>query len=223
MRLLPPLEGIGIKPGIFKTQGFGEHPEIYGQFGQKGHNGNDYGAPKSTPAIASHDGPVVFDEQKNPAGTFKGYGKFARITFDEDGFTWEVTYGHLERFEGVNRQVKAGDVIGYVDSTGFSTGNHLHFGLRKLLNGQVVDQNNGYSGSIDPEPYLHMDFYKIKGESTIVAFYLNKYYEIATKPEDYAYIKAKFGIPDQFLEIGRDVVDSKKGGQVIVGMTFVSA
>lgn len=148
MKLHLPLEGIGTTPGIYLTQRFGEHPEIYGQFGMKGHNGNDYGAPLGTPIHAAHDGNVNYYDDPN------GYGLNARVFFDEDGFSWETVYGHMQKYEGTARSVKQGDVIGYVNSTGFSTGNHLHFGVRKLLNGSVVDYNNGYFGYLDPTPFF---------------------------------------------------------------------
>lgn len=144
MRLQLPLKGIGTVPGVYKTQGFGEHPEVYSQFGINAHNGLDYGAPKGTPVLASHSGELSFVTQST------GYGKHAFIYDGE----FETVYGHFDSFEGVNRQVKAGEVIGYVDSTGFSTGHHLHFGVRRKINGQVQDYNNGYLGYLDPMELL---------------------------------------------------------------------
>lgn len=243
MRLYLPLKGIGTTPGIYLVQDFGADPiatqdTYYGptlvKKGQHiykvianmdGHNGKDWAAPIGTPIYASHAGRLEFKEDKDKDGRYVGYGMNARIFFDEDGASWDLlNSAHMSKFNGASRDVAAGELIGFSGNSGASTGPHVHgLGIRKIINGQVQDYGNGFLGYLRPDQFIFMDFYKIKGESTIVAFYLNKYYEIATKPEDYAYIKAKFGIPDQFLEIGRDVVDSKKGGQVIVGMTFVSA
>lgn len=126
------------------SQGFGEHPEIYAQFGEAGHNGIDISTALGTPIYAAHDGRVSYFTESG------GYGHYAKITNAE----CETVYGHQQRFEGVNRTVKAGDVIGYVNSTGFSTGNHLHLGLKLLKNGQILNYNNGYHGSINPMPFL---------------------------------------------------------------------
>lgn len=152
MKLTLPLKGIGTVPGIYLTQHFGEHLNDYSQFGMKGHNGVDWAAPLMTPIYAVHDGIIQFLTEETNYGT--GYGKNIRMYFDEDGVTWDCIYGHLDHYEGLPRQVKQGDLIGYVDSTGFSTGNHLHFGIRKIINGAVVDYNNGYFGYIDPEPFF---------------------------------------------------------------------
>ncbi len=185
MRLLPPLHGIGTTPGIYKTQGFGEHPEVYSQFGLKGHNGLDIGAPKGTPILAVNDGRI--EQGSDP----KGYGNFIRLYFDE----YDCIYGHLERFEGSPRNVKASEIIGYVNSTGFSTGNHLHFGIRRLLNGQVVDYTNGYFGYIDPEPFFKMNQAKVVKSKVDGSVY------VAYEMPDLDYLKKKanlegFDIPN---------------------------
>lgn len=148
MKLHYPLNGIGTKPGIYLTQKFGGNAANYSQFGMRGHNGIDWGAPAGTPILAAQDGQAVYAQDPG------GYGNYARVYFDEEGFTYDTVYAHMSRFEGGNRKVKAGDVIGYVGTTGYSSGNHLHFGLRKLLNGSVVDYNNGYLGYFDPQPHL---------------------------------------------------------------------
>lgn len=126
------------KPYI--SQGFGENPQIYAQFGMKGHNGIDIAADTGTPIYASHAGRVRYTTDTS------GYGGHARITDSEK----ETIYGHMSKFEGTSRNVKEGDVIGYVGSTGFSTGPHLHFGIKVF----PINNNNGYSGSIDPMPFL---------------------------------------------------------------------
>src|SRR5215216_603770 len=106
MKLLTPIIGInedgaGTVAGIYRTQNFGENLNDYTQFGMKGHNGIDWAAPKGAPVRAVHDGRVEFGDDP------KGYGKFARLYFDLE-FTWDCIYGHFDRYEGVNRKVKAG-------------------------------------------------------------------------------------------------------------------
>jgi murein DD-endopeptidase MepM/ murein hydrolase activator NlpD len=136
------------------SQGFGSNPHIYVRFNMKGHNGIDIAAPTGSPIYAAHDGMVNYLIDKDSTGKLQGYGNYAEIKVNQDGYTWRTVYGHMSKFEGSNRSVKAGDVIGYVGSTGFSTGPHLHFGIKRSLNGKVVDYNNGYFGAIDPMPYF---------------------------------------------------------------------
>lgn len=134
---------------IYISQLFGMNLNNYTQFGMKGHNGIDIAAPKGTPIFAVHDGKITYGFEAN------GYGNYAKLRFDFDGFTWEFINGaHMNKKEGSDRIVKQGDIIGYVGTTGFSTGNHLHFGYKKLLNGKVLNYDNGYFGSLDPMPLL---------------------------------------------------------------------
>lgn len=128
--------------GQFKlNQGFGSNPQTYKQFGLAGHNGLDFGLPTGTPVVAAHSGKMTtgFDAS--------GYGNFIRIT----GGGYESIYAHLQRFarpSGVN--VSEGEVIGFSNNTGFSTGAHLHFGVRPV----PANTSNGYGGYIDPLPLL---------------------------------------------------------------------
>lgn len=59
-------------------------------------------------------------------------------------------------------RVETGDFLGYCDSTGYSTGDHLHFELKPVgfKNGKMYNllQNNGWYGSVDPAPYMHERF-----------------------------------------------------------------
>jgi len=64
-------------------------------------------------------------------------------------------YWHMKSFSvKVGDEVKAGDPIGFGDNTGFSTGDHQHFGLKPLNEDYSNLLNNGYSGAIDPAPYM---------------------------------------------------------------------
>jgi len=137
------------------TQGFGERPEVYKQFGMDGHNGIDFRAKKGTPVYASHDGFVKF---KDSGST--GYGKHIRIR-DPQGLR-ETVYAHLSAeavFTG--EFVHAGDFIGYSGNTGFSTAAHLHWGYRTLKKGRgdvfnwkVENYDNGYYGWWDVSDYV---------------------------------------------------------------------
>ena len=92
------------------------------------HSGVDYAARYGTPIVAVSDGTVTY------SGRHGGHGKYVRI---EHGNGLGSGYAHMSRI-AVNRgvRVQAGQVIGYVGSTGLSTGPHLHFevyrGSRKV-------------------------------------------------------------------------------------------
>jgi murein DD-endopeptidase MepM/ murein hydrolase activator NlpD len=94
----------------------------------KAHLGVDYAARSGTPVVAAGAGRVIY------ASRLGAYGNLIKIRH-EDGF--ETRYAHLKSIrKGVRNggSVKKGQVIGYVGTTGRSTGPHLHFELRKQGN-----------------------------------------------------------------------------------------
>lgn len=96
------------------------------------HTGIDYKAPLGTEILASGSGTVIKVSDKK-----KGFGKMIIVKHCN---TYETLYAHMNAFavkEG--DKVKAGQVIGYVGSTGMSVGSHLHFEVRK--NGKPVNPN----------------------------------------------------------------------------------
>ena len=108
-----------VKGGRY-TSGFGKrrHPLLKRV---RMHTGVDWAAPSGTPILAAGDGTV------ERVGRHGGYGNYVRIRH-ANGFV--TAYGHMRRFAaGVEPgvTVKQGQTIGYVGSTGFSTGPHLHF------------------------------------------------------------------------------------------------
>ena len=97
----------------------------------RAHLGVDFGGRTGTPVMAAADGRVTY------AGRLGGYGNVIKVRH-RDGFL--TLYAHLHKFRrGIRRgkYVKKGQVIGYIGSTGMSTGPHLHFGLYK--NGRPVN------------------------------------------------------------------------------------
>jgi len=95
------------------------------------HQGLDIPAIQGTPVMATADGTVVL------VGQSSGYGNFVIIKHDSK---YSTVYGHLNNFASmaqVGMKVKRYDIIGYVGSTGRSTGNHLHYEVRS--NGQRVN------------------------------------------------------------------------------------
>ena len=94
----------------------------------KMHTGIDYAAAAGTPIKAPADGTVTFKGWKG------GYGN--TITLQHSNGV-ETLYGHMSAFAPISGSVRAGDIIGYVGSTGRSTGPHLHYEAR--INGQPVN------------------------------------------------------------------------------------
>lgn len=92
------------------------------------HPGLDIGDPTGTPIRAAASGTVVF------AKPYGGYGNYTCI---DHGGGLSTCYAHQSSFAVTSGSVSQGEVIGYVGSTGFSTGPHLHFEVR--VNGQPVD------------------------------------------------------------------------------------
>ncbi len=95
------------------------------------HPGIDYAAPIGTPVRSIGDGRVVY------CGWKRGFGRFIKIKHPRGYYT---TYGHLRRYaKGIRTgiRVKQGQIIGYVGSSGLSTGPHLDF--RMIKNGKYVN------------------------------------------------------------------------------------
>jgi murein DD-endopeptidase MepM/ murein hydrolase activator NlpD len=110
-----PLEGAAL------TSGFGmrTHPVLGGR---RQHQGIDLAAPTGTPVYATADGIV------SRADWYSSYGLYISV---EHGASMQTRYAHLSRLAvAAGDSVKKGDLIGYVGSTGRSTGPHLHYEVR---------------------------------------------------------------------------------------------
>ena len=108
------------------------------------HTGVDYAAPAGTPVVALGDGVVTFRAYKG------GGGNTIKIRHNS---TYETAYLHLQKYAKglqVGQYVKQGDVIGYVGSSGASTGPHLDFRVWK--NGTPVNPLTLESPSAEPLP-----------------------------------------------------------------------
>jgi murein DD-endopeptidase MepM/ murein hydrolase activator NlpD len=118
-----------VKGGRF-TSGFGNrrHPLLRRI---RMHTGVDWAAPTGTPILAAGDGTIEMAERHG------GYGNYIRIRH-ANGFA--TAYGHMTRFATGSKpgaRVKQGQIIGYVGSTGRSTGPHLHYEV--LVNNKFVN------------------------------------------------------------------------------------
>ncbi|MEX1109612.1 MAG: M23 family metallopeptidase, partial [Dongiaceae bacterium] len=116
--------------GARLTSGFGmrKHPTLgY----NKMHRGVDFGAPSGTPIYAAGDGTI------ESIGDNGGYGNYIRIRHNSE---YSTAYAHMNGFaKGLNQgdRVRQGDIIGYVGTTGRSTGPHLHYEV--LVAGEQVN------------------------------------------------------------------------------------
>ena len=131
-------EGKGVRKALMRTpingarlsSNFGprRHP-ILGY--NRMHKGVDFAAPTGTPIYAAGDGWI---EVRKTNG---GFGKYIRIRHNSE---FSTAYAHMHRYAkglGTGSRVKQGQVIGYVGTTGRSTGPHLHYEIHK--NGQAVN------------------------------------------------------------------------------------
>ena len=170
MKLLSP-----IKNGVI-TQDFGVNGAWYQAHGIniKGHNGLDFFAYHGMPIYASHDGFAYYEwdsaqgegvviRSKEPMMIDGKLTAFKTVYWHFVDAQKEPLYKSPIKCYDINSQgqeVKAGDLIGYADNTGLSQGDHLHFALKPISEGESLgamynlNQNNGYLGCIDPTPYL---------------------------------------------------------------------
>ena len=110
----------------------------------KMHAGLDFAAPQGTPIYATANGTV-----KLAGNTGNGYGNHVIINH---GYGYESLYGHMFRIKAKSGQrVKRGEIIGYVGSTGKSTGPHLHYEVHK--NGKRLDPVYFFYNDLSPEQY----------------------------------------------------------------------
>lgn len=138
------------------------YESLYTSAGLKGHNGVDLHADNKQSVYAATNGKIY----KVVSETERGIGVeiISRRRYVMDGvprsYRVKTRYWHLDSYVVAEGQkVKAGELIGYADNTGLSSGTHLHFELkpvRRRLSGSFrnVMQGNGYFGAIDPEPYF---------------------------------------------------------------------
>lgn len=117
-----------VPPSSIVTQSFAEHERRREVNGWTNYNGGiDWGVPTGTSLKAAQVGTVTVVRSDAT-----GYGTHVRIEHTEGNVKYTTIYGHLMKCNvEVGDVVNAGDVIGKSDSTGNSTGPHLHFELRK--------------------------------------------------------------------------------------------
>jgi len=132
------------------------------------HQGTDFAAPRGTPIMASGAG-IVLMAQK-----YKGYGNYVSIKHNS---TYTTAYGHMSKFgKGIrkNARVSQGQTIGYVGSTGMSTGPHLHYEVikkGKRINSQKLKLPTGKI--LDNEARNKFEVERIKTDVRVAALRKN--------------------------------------------------
>ena len=110
----------------------------------KFHAGLDFSAPQGTPIYATANGTIT-----TAGNTGNGYGNHVLINH---GYGYETLYGHMVRVKVRNgQQVKRGEVIGWVGSTGKSTGPHCHYEVHKY--GEKIDPIYFFYNDLSPDQF----------------------------------------------------------------------
>jgi murein DD-endopeptidase MepM/ murein hydrolase activator NlpD len=177
--LLPPLEKIVL------TQSFGENNACYRVVNNKsevitpkipgvcpvgysslysmmkGHNALDLYAKHGQTILAPCDGVVQELQTEEARGLGIGLITNNQYPCNETGKNefFKIRFWHLKSIEvKIGQLIHRGDLLGFADNTGYSSGDHLHFELKPVIQENYlwnnVLQNNGYYGAIDPAPYL---------------------------------------------------------------------
>ncbi len=182
-------------PGmVYISQEFGEDPiaiedTYYGKFlvkkgehvysilaGMKGHNGIDIAAPLGTPIIGNvikGEAYVIYQSHDI------GYGNTTVVRIIDTDKNYVQIFGHQQKFEpdveivwnwhDKSRPFLLDKVYGYVNSTGASTGNHLHWGIQEYdVNGNKLNTKNGFGGALDPKQFMKEKTMKlVKNNGTV--------------------------------------------------------
>jgi len=144
------------------TQMFGENSvNFYKEIGMLGHNGIDYRAPLGTRTQAVIDGTVTVVRTDRTGGKELRY---VTEPIEHEGGTCrlEFIYYHLNGWlvKKGDKIIRGQDIAITGNTGGYSTGPHLHFGMKpqwKMKDLWLKDSDNGYFGAIDPLPFINYD------------------------------------------------------------------
>ena len=197
--MIYPLKDVSVVP----DGQFGTDPQTYAQFNLAGHNGVDLVADVGTPVYAPEDATVTVSS----TGTIDQYtgapvaGEV--IVLRGTNEHWLLHLSRRNVFKG--DKVKEGQLIGVSGNTGFTTGPHLHWGVRPLQ----PNIKNGYRGFIDPMEFMNKgeDMSAMPNEGWLYALYRATFGEKA--PSDWVanYMKSGkdiFKITDEVVTYALD-------------------
>ena len=130
------------------TQGFGQNPDVYSQFGLAGHNGIDFDVPIGTTVYAPHDGTAWLYDTGD-----EGYGLYLVIESDKR----RSILAHLsEILVGSEKEIYQGDPVAKSGNSGFITAPHLHWTFKILKDREVQSRDNGYDGAVDVTEFTRL-------------------------------------------------------------------
>jgi murein DD-endopeptidase MepM/ murein hydrolase activator NlpD len=140
---IPAIQPVSNKQLNRIASGFGMRIDpVYGT--PKMHKGLDFAAPQGTPIYATGDGVVIV-----AGNTGDGYGNHVEINH---GYGYQTLYGHMVRIKvRSGEKVKRGEIIGWVGSTGKSTGPHCHYEVK--INAALVNPVYFFSNDLNAEQY----------------------------------------------------------------------
>lgn len=140
---IPAIQPVSNKQLSRIASGYGMRIDpVYGT--PKMHKGLDFTAPQGTPIYATGNGVV-----KVAGASTGGYGNYVVINH---GYGYETLYGHMVKVKvSTGQKIKRGEVIGWVGSTGKSTGPHCHYEVH--INGDVVDPVYFFYNDLNAEQY----------------------------------------------------------------------
>jgi murein DD-endopeptidase MepM/ murein hydrolase activator NlpD len=139
-----PVDEEFLKKSIYNSSGFGYriHPVFKTK---KLHTGLDMSAKKGTPIKTTADGQVIRIQHRK-----KGYGW--NVVIQHTDHTYRTLYAHMSRIDvEIGQNVKSGEVIGAVGTTGTSTGDHLHYEVMKM---KVGSRGQGVYKKVNPVPFI---------------------------------------------------------------------
>lgn len=139
---LPAIQPVANKDLKRLASGFGVRMHPILKIG-KLHAGTDFAANVGTPIYATGNGRIKIAER---------HGAYGNAVIIDHGYGYESLYAHMSKFKVRRGQrVKRGDIIGYVGSTGLSTGPHLHYEIHK--DGRPIDPVSYFYQDVSPDEF----------------------------------------------------------------------
>lgn len=185
------------------SQPWGLNKEFYEKIGLKGHNGWDFSCVVGTPVYATHDGKVDFAGIDGTDSKTIALDTLQEYDYEGQKVKFRTMYAHLsDYFVFPGQVVKKGDKIGLTGNTGrYTTGPHLHFGIKPIINYSPIDINNGYNGAIDPIHFFDATYPNADDSKLKAAKFALRDWQVSVGIMDFAnetdYKKIKFGPKSQ--------------------------